>query len=110
LYNPSCLLLISPIKSVRDVARSKYGRIVDLLIEERFDNFETVRTVSCPSAIFHGNKDKMVPFQHSLDLLVNAFTNCKAHMFLRNDMQHNKFDYNLDIIRPFAFFLEYHGL
>lgn len=39
-FNPACLSLISPIKSVKDVARLKYGRIVDLLIEERFDNFK----------------------------------------------------------------------
>lgn len=33
-------MLISPIKSVKDVAKLKYGRIVDFLIEERFDNFK----------------------------------------------------------------------
>lgn len=54
--------MISPIKSVKDVARQKYGRIVDLLIEERFDNFNTVRKVTCPSAIFHGTDDDMVPY------------------------------------------------
>jgi hypothetical protein len=55
-------MLISPIKSVKDVAREKYGRIVDLLIEERFDNFEKCHDVVCPSAIFHGNEDTMVPY------------------------------------------------
>ena len=76
LFNPACLMLISPIKSVKDVARMKYGRIVDLLIEERFNNFEAVTKVQCPSAIFHGVKDTMVPYQHSLEMLLQGFNNC----------------------------------
>ena len=41
--NALALVLISPIKSVIDVARQKYGRIVDLLLEERFNNFEAAK-------------------------------------------------------------------
>jgi hypothetical protein len=32
--------LISPIKSVKEVAVLKYGRLADILINERFDNFQ----------------------------------------------------------------------
>jgi len=67
-------MLISPIKSVKDVARQKYGRIVDLLIEERFNNFEAVTKVQCPSAIFHGIQDSMVPYQHSIEMLLQGFS------------------------------------
>lgn len=81
-----------------------------MLIEERFDNFNTLRKVKCPTAIFHGTDDDMVPYQHSIEILVRALISCKAHMFLRSEMQHNKFDYNSDIIRPMAFFLHYHGI
>lgn len=62
MFKPSCLLLISPIKSVKDVARQKYGKLVDLLIEERFDNYQTIKKVTCPAAIFHGTCDTMVPY------------------------------------------------
>ena len=62
-FNPSSLLLISPIRSVKDVARLRYGRIVDLLIEERFDNFTASKNVTCPTVIFHGMMDNMVPYQ-----------------------------------------------
>ena len=103
-------MLISPIKSVKDVARMKYGRIVDLLIEERFNNFQAVTKVQCPSAIFHGVKDTMVPYQHSLEMLLQGFTNCQAHMFLRDGMEHNKFDYTNDLIKPIRYFLKHHEI
>jgi hypothetical protein len=103
-------MLISPIKSVKDVARQKYGRIVDLLIEERFPNFQLVKNVTCPAAIFHGIDDNMVPFQHSIDFLLKGFIKCPAHMFLREGMEHNKFDYTNDIIQPIKYFLQYHNL
>jgi hypothetical protein len=63
IFKPSCLMLISPIKSVKDVAKLKYGRIVDFLIEERFDNFKAAQKVTCPTAIFHGVIDSMVPYE-----------------------------------------------
>jgi hypothetical protein len=62
IFKPACLMLISPIKSVKDVAKLKYGRIVDFLIEERFDNFKASKNVTCPTVIFHGVIDHMVPY------------------------------------------------
>ena len=99
------LILVSPIKSVKEVAKQNYGRIVDLLIEERFNNFEVARKIRCPVLVYHGLKDTMVPYQHSIEMLIDGFTQCKAHMFLRQDMEHNKFDYINDIIRPMKYFL-----
>lgn len=60
-FDALALMLISPIKSVVDVARQKYGRIVDFLIEERFDNIGCARHIKCPTVIFHGIADSMVP-------------------------------------------------
>jgi len=68
--NARALMLISPIKSVKEVARQNYGRIADLLLEERFDNFEVSKHIKCPVIVFHGLKDTMVPYQHSLEMLI----------------------------------------
>lgn len=38
-------------------------------------------------------------------MLMQGFTNCEAHMFLREDMEHNKFNYTRDIIDPLRYFL-----
>lgn len=102
--NALALVLVSPIKSVVDVARQKYGRIVDLILEERFNNFEAAQQVTCPTVIFHGIKDAMVPWQNSIEMLIQGFSNCEAHMFLREDMEHNKFNYTRDIIDPLRYF------
>ena len=56
------LMLISPIKSVKEVARKNYGRLSDFLLEERFDNFAVAKHIKCPVAILHGFKDSMVPY------------------------------------------------
>jgi abhydrolase domain-containing protein 17 len=105
-FNPACLLLISPIKSVKDAARVLYGRVADYFIEERFDNFNVAKRVQCPTAIFHGINDRMVPFQHSMEMLLNGFIQAKTHMFLRDGMEHNRLDYINDIIKPMRYFLK----
>ena len=38
-------------------------------------------------------------------MLKKAFIKCEGHLFLRQDMEHNKFDYINDIIRPLKYFL-----
>ena len=80
------------------------------MIEERFPNFQLVKNVTCPSAIFHGIEDNMVPFEHSVEFLLQGFIKCPAHMFLREGMEHNKFDYINDIIKPLKFFLKHHDI
>lgn len=61
-FNPHSLVLISPIKSVKEVAMLKYGRLADILINERFDNFKAAQKVNCPAVVFHGLLDHMVPY------------------------------------------------
>ena len=109
-FEPRCLILISPIKSVNQIARKICGRLTDLLIEERFNNIEVVRGVKCPTAIPHGMSDEIVDASDSLDLLTEGFVSCQAHIFLRAEMQHNKFDYEHDLLRPLQYFFFYHQI
>ena len=37
-YNPLCLVLISPIKSIVGIARTICGSLADKFLEERFNN------------------------------------------------------------------------
>ena len=46
---------------------------MDLLIEERFDNFQTAKNIKCPVLVYHGLKDTMVPYQHSIEMLIEGF-------------------------------------
>lgn len=39
-------------------------------------------------------------------MLMHGFKNCEACLFLREDMEHNKFNYTADIIEPLRYFLK----
>ena len=69
-----CLLLISPIKSVSNIARKIAGRLADLFVEERFDNLSAANKVKCPTAIIHGLEDTMVSHEDSIDLVSKGFS------------------------------------
>ena len=56
-YNPCCVFLISPIKSVLSIARKLCGNLVDLIVEERFDNMKVSNQIRCPVALIHGLDD-----------------------------------------------------
>ena len=93
-----------PIKNVKSIARMLAGRLVDLLMEERFNNIGRASAVRCPTCIIHGLEDQMVPYEDSIELLEAGFTNCRAQLFLRDRMTHNNFCYGSDLIEPLRFF------
>ena len=43
-------------------------------------------------------------------MLLDGFVNAKAHMFLRDQMEHNRFNYDADIIKPLKYFLKTHNI
>ena len=78
-----------------------------MILEERFDNYKKVVDIKCPTIILHGLNDKMVPYKDSLDMLTNGFLNAQTHLFLRDNMGHNQFDYEFDLIRPLYYFFTF---
>ena len=103
-YRPKALVLLMPIKNVKSIARLLAGRLVDLVMEERFNNIGRAEAVHCPTCIIHGLEDQMVPHGDSIELLEKGFVNCRAQLFLRDHMTHNKFCYLRDVIEPLKFF------
>lgn len=83
IFDIRCLILISPIKSVSNIARKIAGRLADLLVDERFDNLNAANKVKCPTAIIHGLEDTMVSHEDSIDLVAKGLSNSNAHLFLR---------------------------
>lgn len=81
------LVLISPFTSIRNIVKEKYGRIAEIVVADNFNNQENIRKLRCPTMIVHGIKDKLVPFNHSVDLLLASKQPC--HLFLKVDMAHN---------------------
>jgi pimeloyl-ACP methyl ester carboxylesterase len=57
------LILESTFTSVADVAREATGIPLGALIGRRFPADEKIRRVRCPILFFHGDRDRIVPFQ-----------------------------------------------
>lgn len=51
---PAALILLSPFKSIKEVARDLVGRVLAGLVAERYRNIELLRDVICPVFIVHG--------------------------------------------------------
>jgi len=84
--------------------------MADIVLEETFNNIKVVNEVMCPTIIMHGMEDKLVPYQDSIDLTMNGFKNSQTHLFLRDTMSHNRFEYGFDIIKPLEYFFSYHKI
>ena len=59
---------MAPFMSIRAAVKDLAGTWAQFLIKERFNNLEAIKKVSCPTFIVHGQKDKLISFQHSKKL------------------------------------------
>ena len=100
--DPGCLLLMSPISSIRAVAKEVAGNI-SKLIADRFKNIEEVKKVRCPSYFIHGKADKLVSYKQTVEMM----NQCQgiSDMNLPEKMTHNDFSLREDIIDPILKFL-----
>lgn len=62
------LILISPFTSLKAVVKHLAGNIASYLIKERFENLKNIIKVQSPIYIVHGQKDTMIPYEHSIKL------------------------------------------
>lgn len=106
--NPGGLVLISPYTSIRHVVRAMLGPLLQYLVEDRFNNIEEIKNVTCPSLFIHGQEDELIPYQQSIDLMGN----CKgtAEISIRKEMSHNGYNIFFDVINPIREFLKKQSL
>lgn len=62
--------------------------------------------MTCPILFIHGQKDSLIPFEHTLKLKENC--SCPYEVLLPEDMDHNIFDFELDFIIPIKDFFRRH--
>ena len=67
------LVLMSAFTSIRAVVKDFMGKLAQYLIKERFNNLETMAQVKCPTLLIHGQKDNLIPFNHSEELQRKRF-------------------------------------
>ena len=68
-HRPRCLILETPFANLIEVARF-YLRILpyEVLLKYRFRNDKCIHRVKCPVYIFHGQRDRVVPYSSALKL------------------------------------------
>jgi|LauGreDrversion4_2_1035121.scaffolds.fasta_scaffold755152_2 acetyl esterase/lipase len=106
-YNAYSLLLMSPYTSIKDVSRSLFGRfsfMITPLVYERFRNIDSIQHSRCPVFFLHGMKDKLIPHSHSIEL--NNVCSSVSFLHMPKEMDHNVFDFDEDLIKPFKEFLK----
>lgn len=101
------LILISPIKSIQTAA-SSILKFMTFLIKERFNNYERIKSVTCPLLLIHGQKDTLIPFQHSIEL--SERTSGPYELILPEKMNHNDVHIYDDFLEPISNFLKTHNL
>jgi pimeloyl-ACP methyl ester carboxylesterase len=98
---------MSPYTSIKDVSKSLFGKLsflVTPLVYERFRNIDSIKGAKCPVFFLHGLKDKLIPHQHTLEL--NNHCPSISYLCLPPEMDHNTFDFDEDLIKPFKDFLK----
>jgi fermentation-respiration switch protein FrsA (DUF1100 family) len=97
------LFLISPFTSIKAVAGNMFG-FLKLFVSERFVNSKCIQDVKCPVLFIHGYKDKMIPYNETL--LLKDKVNGIYEVCIQNNMTHNEFNVEMDIIQPIKEFIE----
>ena len=65
------LILMSAFTSIRAAVKDFAGKWAQYLIKERLNNLEAIPNVKCPTFFIHGQKDSLIPYNHSSDLHSN---------------------------------------
>lgn len=104
---PGGLILISPFKSIRETATSILG-MLKFLVADRFKNIELMPKVTCPLLLIHGQKDSLIPFNHSVEL--SNKTGGPYELILPEEMDHNEFNIYDDFLEPITEFLKRNSL
>ncbi len=78
--------------------------LVTPFVIERFRNIDSIKSSRCPVFFLHGLKDKLIPHSHTLEL--NNHCPSISYLQLPENMDHNNFDFDEDLIKPFKAFLK----
>ena len=64
----AAVVLISPYTSLKAATWTLLGSFASMLVRERFDNLNAIKSIKCPTLIIHGEKDTLIPNSHAMDL------------------------------------------
>jgi fermentation-respiration switch protein FrsA (DUF1100 family) len=73
------VVLLGAFTNIKDVIRQNTHNKIAEMFSERWDNLASIRKVSCPILLLHGEHDTFIPASHSTQLK-NATTNAKLQI------------------------------
>ena len=73
------MLLHSPYSSLVKLVREKVSIVPAFLIKYKLNTLKNLEDVKCPTVIFHGRNDQLIPIHHSL-LLKEKFPQLQLHI------------------------------
>lgn len=101
---PAALILISAFTSICSVVKSLLGSFMSMIVKERFVNIDLIDKVTSPVLFIHGQKDKVVPFEHTIELSRKCCS--PMEVVLPEEMDHNEIQvYYDDFLEPLTCFL-----
>ncbi len=91
--HPGGLILLSPYRSIPEVARSHFWFLpVDLLMKDRFETAAKIKAIAAPLLIANGGQDQVIPPSQGRDLF--AMANEPKQFYFSAQAGHNDmFDY-----------------
>jgi fermentation-respiration switch protein FrsA (DUF1100 family) len=69
---PAGLILETPFTSIRDMARTHYPFLPRLFLQTEYDSLAKIPAIRVPLLIVHGDRDEIVPLDHSQRLFAAA--------------------------------------
>jgi hypothetical protein len=100
---PAALILISAFTSICSVVKSLLGSFMSMIVKERFVNIDLIDKVTSPVLFIHGQKDKVVPFEHTIELSRKCCS--PMEVVLPEEMDHNEIQVYDDFLEPLTCFL-----
>ena len=92
------MILMSPFKSLRDIAKDRVGKLLSYLLADRYRNIDLISKVRCPILIIHGKSDTIIDVSHSIALEENAKMSVFCKLLTPDLMDHNQFKLLEDLI------------
>jgi pimeloyl-ACP methyl ester carboxylesterase len=101
------LIVMSAFTSISDMVDKVAGNFVGIFVSNRFPSIDIIGQVRCPVLFLHGKADEIIPHTHSERL----FAACSSSRFLciRENMTHNRFILEKDVLEPIANFFDFAG-
>lgn len=91
---PEKIYLLAPFDRIRDVAKNRVPNIlVDLLMDNDWDNVTALKQYENPVVIFAMNRDQVIPFQHAK----NLHNNLKNSKFTLLNGNHNQWGHHKEV-------------